>query len=267
MAHSKYYKRSEDRDLEIQSLMTQRQIYTRKPEGILFYELEPAVVIDVIRDETHPVFKKGKEAPHVSNNEWPVGYNDIEHLDYSWVGRIKARQINSQESVPVSELDWIIPLESGYVEYPLVNELVVVVEYMGSKYYSRRLNTRNFINNSADFRYEHKYGKNDGVTSTSSANLVGAKNKSNISPATSSYGSYLGKYFRANNKIRPLKHYEGDTVLESRFGSSVRFGCYVDNSAVDVGTAKGHGESYEGNYGNPMILIRNRQHITSDDET
>jgi hypothetical protein len=247
--------------------MTQRQIYTRKPEGILFYELEPAVVIDIIRDETHPVFKKGTESPHVSNNEWPTGYNDTEHLDYSWVGRIKARQINSQESVPVSELDWIIPLESGHVEYPLVNELVVVVEYMGSKYYTRRLNTRNFINNSADFRYEHKYGKNDGVTQATSANLLGAKNKSNISPATSPYGSFLGKYFKANNKIRPLKHYEGDTILESRFGSSVRFGCYVDDAVYDVGTGKGHGESYEGNYGNPMILIRNRQHITTEDET
>tara|TARA_A100001037_G_C15151929_1_gene639844 strand:- start:3622 stop:6687 length:3066 start_codon:yes stop_codon:yes gene_type:complete len=247
--------------------MTQRQIYSRKPEGILFYELEPAVVIDVIRDETHPIFKKGKTSPHVSNNEWPAGYNDVEHLDYSWTGRIKARQINSQESVPVSELDWIIPLEAGLIEYPLVNELVIVVEYMGSKYYTRRLNTRNFINNSADFRYEHKYGKNDGVTASSSANLVGARNKSNISPASGVYGSFLGKYFKSNNKVRPLKHYEGDTILESRFGSSVRFGCYVDDPTFDVGTGKGHGESYEGNYGNPMILIRNRQHITTEDET
>lgn len=267
MAHSKYYKRSEDRDLEIQSLMTQRQIYNRKPEGILFYELEPAVVIDIIRDHEHPVFKKGNDAPHVSNNEWPQGYNDKETLDYSWVGRIKARQINSQESVPVSELDWIIPLESGILEYPLVNEVVIVVEYMGSKYYTRRLNTRNFINNSADFRYEHKYGKNDGVTAQTSANLVGAKTRSNLSPANSEYGSFLGKYFKANNKIRPLKHYEGDTLIESRFGSSIRFGCYVNNEQYDVGTSRGHGESTSGNYGNPMVLIRNRQHVTTGDET
>ena len=147
MAHSKYYKRSESRDLEIMSLMTQRQVYNRKPEGILFYELEPAVVIDVIRDEKHPIFDKGKGSPHTNHNEWPSGYSGTEELDYSWIGRIMAREIYSQETVPISELDWIIPLENGLMEYPLVNELVVVVDFMGSKYYSRRLNTRNFINN------------------------------------------------------------------------------------------------------------------------
>jgi len=249
------------------SLMTQRQVYNRKPEGILFYELEPAVVIDVIRDESHSVFKKDKGSPHQNHNEWPSGYNNTEDLDYAWIGRIKAREINSQETVPVNELDWILPLEAGLMEYPLVNELVIVVEFMGSKYYSRRLNTRNFINNSADFRYEHQYGKNDGVTSHTSDNLVGARNRSNLGPSQASYGSFLGKYFKANNKIRPLRHYEGDTILESRFGSSVRFGCYVDNPIFDRGTSKGHGESYDGNYGNPMVLIRNRQHITTDKET
>ena len=133
MAHSKYYKRSESRDIDVSTLMTQRQIYNRKPEGILFYELEPAVVIDVIRDEDHPMFKKKSASPHVNHNEWPSGYNDPEILDYSWIGRIKAREIYSQETVPVSELDWIIPLESGLMEYPLVNELVIVMDYMGLK--------------------------------------------------------------------------------------------------------------------------------------
>jgi hypothetical protein len=267
MAHSKYYKRSESRDLEISSLMTQRQIYNRKPEGILFYELEPAVVIDVIRDETHPIFKKKTGSPHINKTDWPTGYNDPETLDYSWVGRIMAREIYSQTSVPINELGWIIPLESGVVEYPLVNELVIVIDYMGSKYYTRRLNTRNFINNSADFRYEHQYGKKGGISSQTSNNLVGARNVSDLGSETAKYGSYLGKYFKANNKIRPLKHFEGDTVYESRFGNSIRFGCYVDDPILDRGTSRGHGESYDGNLGNPMILIRNRQHITTEDET
>ena len=49
MAHSRYYKQSNKREVEVSTLMTQRQIYNKSPEGILFYELEPAVVIDVIQ--------------------------------------------------------------------------------------------------------------------------------------------------------------------------------------------------------------------------
>ena len=56
-------------------------------------------------------------------------------------------------------------------------------------------------------------------------------------------------------------------LSESRFGSSIRFGCYVDLHEVDRGTSTGHGESYDSNLGNPMILIRNRQKVTVDDET
>jgi hypothetical protein len=267
MAHSKYYNRSESREIEVSTLMTQRQIYNKKPEGILFYELEPAVVIAVIRDENHPIFKNKREYPKVSGDEWPTNYNEKDTPDYSWIGRIKARLIVEQETTPVSELDWIIPLENTIREYPLVNELVIISQYMSSKYYSRRLNTRNFINTSADFRFEHRYGKTAGVDSTISANLVGARNPSDLSPESNKYGMYLGKYYKANHKIRPLKHFEGDTIFESRFGSSIRFGCYSDDPELDRGTSIGHGESHEGNLGNPMILIRNRQKPTIDDET
>lgn len=267
MAHSKYYKRSESREIEVSTLMTQRQIYNRNPEGILFYELEPAVVIDVIRDENHPIFKNKKEYPKISENEWPQNYNEKDTPDYSWIGRVKARQIVEQESTPVEEIDWLIPLENTIRELPLVNELVIVSSYMGSKYYSRRLNTRNFISTSADFRYEHRYGKSkNGINSENSAALVGAKIPSDISTESNKYGLYLGKYFKANNKIRPLKHYEGDTIIESRFGSSIRFGCYVDKQELDIGTSKGHGEGYDKNLGNPMVLIRNRQRPTIGDE-
>ena len=266
MAHSKYYKQSNSREVEVSTLMTQRQIYNKSPEGILFYELEPAVVIDVIRDETHPIFKNKKTSPKVSTEEWPTNYNEKDTPDYSWIGRIKARLIVEQETTPISELGWLIPLENSIREYPLVNELVVVSQYMGSRYYSRRLNTRNFINTAADYRYEHRYGKTKGVRAENSANLIGARVPSDISKESNKYGQFLGKYFKANHKIRPLKHYEGDTIIESRFGSSIRFGCYVDNPDFDRGTSLGHGESHDSNLGNPMILIRNRQKITTEDE-
>jgi hypothetical protein len=64
----------------------------------------------------------------------------------------------------------------------------------------------------------------------------------------------LGRYFKFNPKIRAIKRFEGDTVVESRFGSSIRFGAYDDNRSNDNGL-----NDYTDNGGNPMVLIRNRQ--------
>lgn len=281
MAHTKTNHQNNRSETELHRLLTQRQSHLNKPDVNLFYELEAAVVIDVIRDENHPIFKNNK--PKVERSTWPDEYNDPESekeeesFDYSWIGRVKARLIHSQQQQPVETLDWITPLETGIYEYPLVNEVIVVSFYMDRAYYSRRLNSRNFINNSADYQTEHRYGMSGGVDEQKSpGSLKGARNKSNLWPDSNRYSGsgdamgtkpYLGKYFKANNRIRPLKHFEGDTIIQSRFGSSIRFGCYEDDPKIDQGTSLGYGESYEDAFGNPMILIRNRQKVTKDLET
>ena len=247
-------------------LMTIRNYMSQSPDSVMFYELEPAVVLDVIRDEDHPVFKDKVSTPRIKEQEWPEGFNWEGDIDYSWIGRIKARMLYSQNKSPLNELSWILPMETAVKEYPLVNEVVIVAKYVNNIYYTRRLNSRNFLNNSADFRTEPRYGANNRLDSGNCPNLVGARNISNISPASNDYGQYLGKYFKANNKVRPLKHFEGDTVYESRFGSSIRFGCYEDNTDIDIGTTKGNGDEYNEFLGNPKIIIRNRQRPRREDE-
>lgn len=273
MAHTQTKLKSKIQNLEKKQVSTVRGAELSGSDSSFFYELEAAIVIDVIRDETHPIFSSSNpEVPVVERSTWPDTYNDPKIKDYSWIGRVKVRLINSQQTTPINKLDWVTPLESGVYEYPLVNEIVIVSTYMGRQYYTRRLNSRNFINNCADFAHEHRYGGPGGINETKSpGSLKGARNLSDLWPATNRYAdpvgkTYLGKYFKANNKIRPLRHFEGDTIIQSRFGSSIRFGAYENNPSVDVGTANGYGESYADNLGNPMILIRNRQKVTKKDE-
>lgn len=273
MAHTQAKRKSQVLEQEQSSLATTRSTTSTSPDATYFYEIEPAVVIDVIRDENHPIFQLTDEkrenpaAPKVEPTEWPAGYNNPKVLDYSWIGRIKARMIHSQQHQTRHTLDWITPQEAGMMEYPLLNEVVLVAWYCDRQYYTRRLNARNFVNNSADYRTEHRYGMVGGITEEDCpGSLQSARNQSDLCAASNSYGKYLGKYFKANNAIRPLKHFEGDTILQSRFGSSIRFGCYEDNPPIDYGTANGYGESYDDNYGNPQILIRNRQKKTKLDE-
>lgn len=266
MAYTTFKKKSVTKELGTNHLMTQRRSFANSSDTVQFYEMEPAVVLDVIRDENHPIFKDKKKCPKVKEEEWPNGYNDNSHPDYSWIGRIKARAVFSQNKAPMAELSWVLPLETGIKEFPLVNENVVIVKYLNNVYYTRRINSRNFLNNSADFRTEPRYGAGNQLTKTNCPNLVGARNPSNISTSSNAFGQYLGKYFKANNRVRPLKHFEGDTILESRFGSSIRFGCYEDDPNIDVGTNQGNGDDYSGNHGNPMIIIRNRQRVKYGEE-
>ena len=52
---------------------------------------------------------------------------------------------------------------------------------MDRMYYTRRLNSRNFINNSADFQTEHRYGMSGGINSKKSpGSLANARNESDL---------------------------------------------------------------------------------------
>ena len=83
----------------------------------------------------------------------------------------------------------------------------------------------------------------------------------------------MGKYFIFNPNIRSLKTNEGDTLIESRFGQSIKFSAYDDNRKNDKNTKDQsyildeniYKESKSGGYGNPKITIRNRQRNLSED--
>ena len=68
-----------------------------------FYELEPAVVLDVITDETHPIFKARDSK--INPKEWPDDINGNESLqsdpDYTWIGRVLVRPLISQQRVEI----------------------------------------------------------------------------------------------------------------------------------------------------------------------
>ena len=242
-------------------LASKRYVIERKPDIYNFYELEEAVVLDIVLDEDHPAIEEScldsSDSPPNIDGKKPADGD----LDYSWIGRIKFRFLNSQVGQNKESLDWAYPMENtGVIEYPLMNEVVIVAKYMNSYYYTRKLNTKSVINSNASFVTERAHGlveqnlneyklDSEGNPTpydgpVSKLNFFGGEN----------YEGVLGSYFKFNSKIRTLKKFEGDTVVESRFGSSIRFGAYDDNRVND----KGVGE-YSDNGGNPMILIRNRQ--------
>lgn len=253
-----------------------------------FYEIEPAVVLDIILDKDHPYLKNKKFK--LTPEQWPGDINGKTPLntdtDYTWIGRILVRMIYSQKYVEKEDLIWAMPLESNISEYPVLNETVGVVLYMGQYYYTRKINSFNTPNADADFNIELTYGgfrQNPQSMVQGNRELVfnpadpkipyiGPTSKLNTIGSTGYIGA-LGRYFYYNPRIRSLKRREGDMIFESRFGQSIRLATYDDNRNNDKGFNSNFGgyTDYKGNGvnnpfsntiaggGNPMILIRNRQ--------
>lgn len=240
---------------------------------------EPGVVLDIILDDSHPLFNT--EINNISlPSEFPVNSQDKPALNtekfYGEIGMIFVRLCYSQQGVANQNLTRAYPLEKECTSYPLLNEVVSVINYFGVYYYTNKINYRNFTNANADFRFEQTFGfntKNEGVLDKNGnvlSPIVGPLSTLSLEQNSKNlpFNGVLGKYFWFNNKIRNLQRYEGDTVLETRFGQSIRFGSYDDNRGNDVGgysdykNPKGNKNPFSGKPdggGNPMILIRNRQ--------
>jgi hypothetical protein len=116
------------------------------------------------------------------------------------------------------------------------------------------LNVNSTVNANADFSAERNSGfVDENINEYTGEPYNGPKSQINFSGGED-YTGVLGSYFKFNPKIRTLKSYEGDTILQSRFGSSIRFGAYDNNRGNDNGLGE-----YSDKGGNPMILLRNRQ--------
>jgi hypothetical protein len=247
-----------------------------------FFELEAAVVVDIILDETHPYLVKNKISmvPNDCQLTFTGEKASSNDPNYSWIGRALVRPLNSMASVEKESLMWAIPMDSNISEYPVINEIVVVGCYLNKYFYSKKLNSFNLPNANPDFSQESTYGGALDKAGNQIGNrelyesdvaYAGPVSKMTADNRSTTQG-VAGRYFWVNKNIRALKRHEGDTIIESRFGQSIRFGSYDEVRKNDVGaveyksyygpdndekTNPWNGEGIGG--GNPMILIRNRQ--------
>jgi|TARA_R110000787_G_scaffold95862_1_gene199070 hypothetical protein len=206
--------------------------------------LQAVRVIDVILDINHPEAKKNG------------GYDAIGTIFYS--------KIYEKDSADITKVkDKARPLFHFLKQYPLKNEIVLILNAPSNviygetqsitKYYFPNINIWNHPHNNAlpDMQY-HAEGNKKGNLSTAEGALV-------RDPENNPIEVPLGDYFNENLNLQPLLPFEGDTIMEGRFGNSIRFG----------GTAKEAREktsySTKGETGDPITIIRNGQHLEEDD--
>lgn len=195
------------------------------------------IVLDVIVDDNHEdIFDTGIESSGETRSTYMVGSAKIRALD--------------DTTTPVNSLRYFKPIDYSNLELPVIGETVEIVQLGNGSFVYRRISSTNVNDGNrvddvdttlnpikekpTDGGVSEK--KTTAATGTPNSSAPGGDEKKN-------------EYFEPT-QINPLKFYEGDKVIQSRFGQSIRFSGYnnVDNVLA------------------PTIIIRNRQGTKSLDE-
>lgn len=147
-------------------------------------------------------------------------------------------------------LGYARPLFASITQYPIVNEIVYLVKGPSSTYYDNNEVISYYLpaikvqNHPLHNAFPNELHKNNTVLS----------NEESEADDKEEFTINLGEYFTELEKIRPLRPYEGDTIVEGRFGNSIRLGATTYNQLKDINRW-----SNEGEVGNPITIIRNGQ--------
>jgi hypothetical protein len=193
------------------------------------------IVYSVILDENHPYLKN-------------AGDNQIEVKGKSsYIGAVQYR-IVGQPSSDDASLPVAFPYDKNFKTLPVVNESVEIIQNNGVSYY-RRIGTERTpnVDSKKTIISELFPAEQQAVDKKKNYQTVGATGTemSNVNES-GKYDKY-GEYFQEEPGIHKLKMYEGDTLIETRFGQSVRFS----------------GFNNPNNIFSPTIILRNSENAES----
>jgi hypothetical protein len=219
-------------------------------------------VRDIILSQDHPEFKK-------------FGYFD-------GIGTIKYGEIETEAgTVNTKELKAARPLFSFLKQYPIVDEIVILIPAVSNKVYTSRgsqdmyylpvMNIWNHPNHNCLPTF-YDYKDTEGVAEDYrqvGAGVIRA-------PEDGSTNLTFGKYFKEKLNVQPLLPFEGDTIIEGRWGNSIRLsstsrGAYDKTSySTDIKGKNTRGDDDKkieksSENGDPITIIRNGQLFEEED--
>jgi hypothetical protein len=224
------------------------------PDSIPFEQFKIARVVDIILDETHPLFNP-------VYGEWDsigtIFYQDL-NIPLPTDSHIRQTPSGSASILPFAR-----PFYSNIKQYPLINEVVLMVN-------SINVDSREIVSNNASGPLYYYIASLNVWGNNQHQNALPQELYSNTLPTTqqktyeqASLGSTskissndsnnisLGNTFEPRSNIHPLRPFEGDIIYEGRWGNSVRFGSTVKDTPNDWSTT--------GSNGDPITIIRNGQ--------
>ena len=167
-----------------------------------FYELEPAEVLFVYNDPFHENF------PLLSTGD----------PDLSFLGAVRARFIYSEQGTLIDNCHDFKPLNPNIYTIPVIGELVVGVNY-GAETDSESYFYISTINYDGIVSSNDRFGASIGQTKDTEFSETGF-----TFPKLGTQG-----YYFKNRGITKTVPFEGDSIIEGRFGNSIRLGSNLVN--------------------------------------
>tara|TARA_B100000287_G_scaffold233462_1_gene219816 strand:+ start:404 stop:2242 length:1839 start_codon:yes stop_codon:yes gene_type:complete len=172
-----------------------------------------------------------------------------------------------EKGMKSKDMDVAKPFYANQKYYPLINEIVLIFSSTGKSiikstrdtYYISNVNIWNHPHHNAlpqikKYKDEQET-KGDYIKATGGLVRQVTDGQTDIK---------LGEYFSEQLNTKPLLPYEGDYIIEGRFGNSIRFGSTViSNNIPDENKPNW---SSTGNLGDPITIIRNGQSDELDDK-
>ncbi len=194
------------------------------------------IVLDVITNDEHEAIIDLGVGKNDTRNTYEIGFAKIRRLD--------------DNMSPIEQLRFYAPHDYANLELPIIGESVEILkrgngELVYKRISSFTLNTGNYVEGVNEIMNPNKEDASDGGAGEySTTSQTGTPNG-----AGGASDSPENEYFKGT-QVNHLNFYEGDKVIQSRFGQSIRFSGYnnVDNVLA------------------PTIVIRNRQGSKSLEE-
>jgi hypothetical protein len=132
-------------------------------------------------------------------------------------GRIQFRSLSIDQQTKRKDLNWADPLNPYQSVFPIIGEHVLVFKALGRYYYMGPLNTqRNITQNRSPLL-------GDTVEAAGSTLQRARESLAGVTKTILNAGNTNKSKFKDIN-VNPLKVYEGDIILQGRYGNSIRFG-------------------------------------------
>ena len=192
-------------------------------------------------------------------SEFDKLYSEFTDSDYVeknalYYGAIRYKILGVGSELNEDSLPIAFPISREFFSLPVNNELVKIHLVAGKAFYEKITaeNSPNFNIDPQLFLINSKSttegaGDRDTQISDSYQETISsgiATNSLNSTKSVTIKTGFAGKYFKRNMRIHQLALNEGDTLLQGRFGNSIRFSGYIHDN-------KDNGIQH------PAILIRN----------
>ena len=209
--------------------------------------LKAVRVIDVILDINHPLAEDNG------------GYDSIGKIFYTDLD-------DNDTNMAPKDASSAFPLFTHLKYYPLINEIVLVISTNSSNIYNGKEKSDYYLPQINMWRHPHHNAlptlKKINEEESSLSDFISTQDGIIRRPEIKNTGIKLGNYFNEQLNIKPLLSYEGDMILEGRFGNSIRFGS--TNNNIDISNPNSWSDL--GNNGDPITIIRNGQSSDLDNK-